>query len=207
MLKRTFDVLASGVGLIALLPLFLILGVLIRIDSHGPTFYRANRVGKGGQSFKLFKFRTMVVNADKMGPGITTASDPRITKMGRFLRRSKLDELPQLINVFKGDMSVVGPRPEDPRYVALYNAEQREVLNVKPGITSPASFAFRNEEEMLQGQDWENLYINEIMPEKLAIDLDYSKHSSLLLDLQIVCRTGLAILKAIFTSQERQNVE
>lgn len=206
MLKRAFDVLASGAGLIVLLPLFLILAVAIRLDTQGPIFYRAKRVGKDGALFRLYKFRTMVVDADKVGPGITTAGDARITKMGRFLRRSKLDELPQVINVIKGDMSIVGPRPEDPRYVEMYSAEQRGVLDVRPGITSPASFAFRNEEQMLHGQDWESIYINEIMPAKLAIDLEYSKHPSLLLDLKIIFQTAMAILKAIFTSPERQNV-
>lgn len=133
----------------------------------------------------------MVVGADKLGPGITTAQDPRVTPIGRFMRRTKLDELPQLVNVLKGEMSLVGPRPEDPRYVALYTPTQRQVLSVRPGITSPASLQFRNEAEALKGAGWEAVYINELMPAKLQIELDYLQRRTLLTDLRIILQTVL----------------
>jgi lipopolysaccharide/colanic/teichoic acid biosynthesis glycosyltransferase len=173
MIKRVFDLALSIPALVVLLPVLIGIAIAVRVDSRGPVFYRAQRVGKDGKLFRLFKFRTMITDADKRGPGITTAQDSRITRVGRFLRRTKLDEFPQLINVISGDMSLVGPRPEDPRYVALYTAEQRKVLSIRPGITSPASVEYRNEESLLHGEDWETRYIGEIMPAKLAIDLDY----------------------------------
>jgi lipopolysaccharide/colanic/teichoic acid biosynthesis glycosyltransferase len=128
MLKRGFDVVASGVGLVVLSPLFFVITIAVRLNSRGPVFYRARRVGRHGKEFLLYKFRSMITDADQIGPGITSAQDNRITSVGRFLRRTKLDELPQLINVVRGEMSLVGPRPEDPRYVELYTPEQREVL-------------------------------------------------------------------------------
>lgn len=195
MLKRFFDILASSAGLVVLSPVLIVLGVLVKLSSPGPVFYRATRVGRGGRHFELLKFRSMVVNADKIGPGVTGAADPRITPIGRFLRRTKLDELPQLINVLRGDMSVVGPRPEDPRYVALYTDEQRQVLSVRPGITSPASVAYRNEEALLTGADWEQHYINAVMPAKLAIDMKYACSPSLWQDLRIIGNTIKAIVK------------
>ncbi len=193
MAKRAFDVFLSAVGLLPLSPVFLVIAIAIRLDSPGPVFYRATRVGRDGKLFKLYKFRTMVADADKIGPGITTAGDPRVTRVGRFLRRTKLDEFPQLINVLKGEMSLVGPRPEDPRYVALYTPEQREVLRVRPGITSPASLRFRYEEGLLEGKNWEEYYIEEILPTKLAIDLEYVHTYNLLHDLIILFRTFVAI--------------
>src|SRR5260221_80666 len=164
MLKRACDIITSGVVLIVFFPLFLGVAIAIRIGSPGPVLYRVKRIGKGGREFRLYKFRSMVVDADKIGPGITTAQDNRITSVGRLLRRTKLDEFPQFLNVLVGDMSLVGPRPEDPRYVALYTAEQRHALDARPGITSPASVRYRNEEELLKGQDWETRYLTEIMP-------------------------------------------
>lgn len=195
MLKRLFDILASSSGLVVLSPVLVALGVIVKLSSPGPVFYRATRVGRGGRYFELLKFRSMVVNADKIGPAVTGASDPRIIPVGRFLRRTKLDELPQLINVLRGDMSVVGPRPEDPRYVALYTDEQRQVLNVRPGITGPASVAYRNEEALLTGADWEQHYINSVMPAKLTIDLKYACNPSLWRDLRIIGNTMRTILK------------
>ena len=194
MVKRLFDVVASGSGLILLSPLLLALALAVKLGSPGPIFYRANRVGRYGKHFKLLKFRSMVVNADRIGPAVTGAADPRITRVGRFLRRTKLDELPQLINVLRGEMSVVGPRPEDPCYVALYTHEQRQVLNVRPGITSPASVAYRNEETMLVGDDWEKHYVEQIMPAKLAVDLEYSRNASLWHDMRVI----LGTLRALF---------
>ncbi|KAB2853470.1 MAG: sugar transferase, partial [Anaerolineae bacterium] len=155
----------------------------------------AKRVGKDGREFRLYKFRTMVNNADKQGPGITAAGDNRITRVGRILRRAKLDELPQLINVLRGEMSLVGPRPEDPRYVALYDERQRTVLSVHPGITSLASVEYRNEEKILQGSDWEKLYIEKVMPDKLTLDLQYVENQSLWLDIKIISKTLLSLFK------------
>lgn len=195
MLKRTFDLLASALGLIILSPLFALIALLIRLTSPGPVFYRARRVGQGGREFTLYKFRSMVADADRRGPGITAAGDPRVTSIGRVLRRTKLDELPQLWNVLRGDMSLVGPRPEDPRYVALYTPEQRRVLDVRPGITSLASIEYRNEEAVLHGPDWEQRYIHEVMPAKLAIDLRYVQRATLFTDLLIILRTLLALFR------------
>jgi lipopolysaccharide/colanic/teichoic acid biosynthesis glycosyltransferase len=169
------------------------IGIAIKLDDGRPVFYRALRVGKGGAPFRLLKFRTMFVDADKRGPGITSKGDSRVTRTGRFLRRTKLDELPQLINVVKGEMSLVGPRPEDPRYVALYTPEQRQVLSVAPGITSAASLAYRHEEQLLSSDDWEILYRTQVMPAKLAIDLDYLRRRTLWTDVKLIFRTIAAV--------------
>jgi lipopolysaccharide/colanic/teichoic acid biosynthesis glycosyltransferase len=195
MMKRAFDFTASAVGLIVLSPIMALIALAIRLDSPGPIFYRATRVGLGGRPFTLYKFRSMVVNADKIGPGITSSNDARITCIGRILRRTKLDELPQLFNVLWGDMSLVGPRPEDPRYVALYTPQQRQVLNVPPGITSLASVRYRNEEAILKGENWEMRYVQVVMPSKLTIDLDYVENATLLQDLYILWRTLLALFR------------
>ena len=171
------------------------IAILIKLDSPGPVFHRAVRVGKGAKNFNLYKFRSMVSGAASQGPGITSQGDPRITRIGRWLRKFKLDELPQLINVMKGEMSLVGPRPEDPRYVALYNPEQRRILEVLPGITSAASIYYRHEEQMLSGLNWEISYIQNVMPEKLRMDLDYLEQSNFFSDLILLWRTFLAIFK------------
>ncbi|MBN1565640.1 MAG: sugar transferase [Anaerolineae bacterium] len=196
MLKRAFDVIFSAVGLVILAPLFLILALLVRITSPGPAFYHAQRVGKDGQAFTLIKFRTMVSGAAQQGPGITVANDRRVTPIGRWLRQTKLDELPQLINVLRGEMSFVGPRPEDPRYVALYTPAQRAVLNVRPGITSQASLQYRHEEHLLKTQDWEDVYVHQIMPAKLAIDLEYVQQATLWGDLKLIITTILDMVKS-----------
>jgi len=192
-LRRVMDIVASLAGIILLSPLFIIVAVAIKRDTPGPVFYRARRVGRHGQEFRLFKFRTMITHAEKMGPGITASGDSRITKVGRFLRRTKIDELPQLFNVLVGDMSLVGPRPEDPRYVALYTPKQREVLDVRPGITSAASLTYRHEEQLLHGDDWETVYRDQVLPDKLAIDLDYLEHRTLVSDLKLISRTIAAV--------------
>lgn len=192
MLKRAFDLVASGAGLIILSPLLLGIALAVRLTSSGPALYRARRVGRYGKEFTLYKFRSMVAGAERSGPGITAAGDSRITGVGRFLRRTKLDELPQLINVLHGDMSLVGPRPEDPRYVALYTPEQRRILDYRPGITSMASLTYRNEEQMLTGEDWERVYIEQVMPAKLAIDLEYAQRANLPRDIAVILRTVLA---------------
>lgn len=193
MAKRLFDVVASAMGLVILSPLFLVIAVAIKANSQGPVFYRGLRVGQYGRPFRIYKFRTMVTDADKTGPGITPAQDNRVTSVGRVLRRFKLDEFPQLFNVLKGEMSLVGPRPEDPRYVALYTPEQREILNYRPGITSPASIKYRNESAVLAGDDWETRYMNEILPVKLALDLEYVRSQSLLTDIAVIMKTLLML--------------
>lgn len=189
MTKRMFDIVASFAGLVGLSPLFLGIALAIKLGSSGPILYRGTRVGRHGKLFQIYKFRTMIVGADKMGPGITTAVDNRVTPIGKFLRRFKLDEFPQLLNVLKGEMSLVGPRPEDPRYVALYTPAQREILNHRPGITSPASVKYRNESAALTDDDWERKYVQEIMPEKLAIDAEYFRRAGLGDDLRTIAQT------------------
>lgn len=193
--KRALDLVLSAALLVALSPLLLLIALLVRQSSPGPVFYRATRVGRDGKLFKLYKFRSMVVNADKVGPAITTSGDSRITPIGRRLRDSKLDELPQLINVLKGEMSLVGPRPEDPRYVKLYTPEQQRILSVAPGITSPGSIRYRHEEAQLSGPDWETKYINEVLPAKLALDLQYVNKASVYQDIAILWQTARAVLQ------------
>lgn len=195
MIQRTIDLVAATLGLIALAPLFLVIAAMIKLTSPGPAFHRAERVGKDGALFTLFKFRSMQAGAAAAGPGITKSGDDRITTVGRWLRRSKMDELPQLLNVFRGDMSLVGPRPEDPRYVTLYSPEQRRILSARPGITSAASVQYRHEESMLTGNDWEKQYVNEVMPAKLRIDLDYLNRRTTSSDMGILWQTVLALFR------------
>jgi lipopolysaccharide/colanic/teichoic acid biosynthesis glycosyltransferase len=190
---RVLDLSASAAGLFLLFPLFLILAVLVKLDSPGPVFYRARRAGQFGRPFTLYKFRSMRADADQTGPAITTANDRRITKMGHFLRRTKLDELPQLINVLKGEMSLVGPRPEDMSYIEFYTSEQSKILNIRPGITSMASLQYRDEASELVGAEWEKMYITEIMPAKLAIDLDYMTRRTLWSDIVLIAKTIVTI--------------
>lgn len=192
--RRWFDAPAALAGLVALSPLLLVTAALVKLTSPGPAFHRAERVGKGARRFRLYKFRTMAADAARRGPGITRTGDSRITPLGRWLRRFKLDELPQLINVVLGDMSLVGPRPEDPRYVARYSPEQCRVLGVRPGLTSPASIRYRAEETLLAADDWETVYLNTILPDKLNIELDYLQRRTLLTDLAVVWRTLLALV-------------
>jgi lipopolysaccharide/colanic/teichoic acid biosynthesis glycosyltransferase len=193
--KRMFDIAGATLGLVLAGPLLLILAVAIKIESRGPVFFRGVRVGLHGHRFRIFKFRSMVADAEQSGPGITAAGDSRVTRLGRLLRRFKLDELPQLLNVLKGEMSLVGPRPEDPRYVAHYTAEQRRVLSVRPGITGAASVRYRHEEVLLRGPDWETVYLTVIMPDKLKIDLAYIEHWSFGSDLKVLVQTGAALYR------------
>jgi len=193
--RRAFDLLVALLGLALVSPLFLIVAGLIKLCDPGPILYRAQRVGKDGKSFRVYKFRTMVADADRLGPGITVAGDHRITPIGRWLRRTKLDEVPQLLNVVSGEMSLVGPRPEDPRYVQHYTALQRQVLRMKPGITSPASVSYRHEEHLLQGEDWERTYLEQVLPAKLAIELEYMQRRTLWSDLTVLVRTALALCR------------
>jgi lipopolysaccharide/colanic/teichoic acid biosynthesis glycosyltransferase len=193
MIKRVFDFVAACLGLVIQSPVFVLIALWVKLDSPGPVFYRGERVGKDGRLFRICKFRTMVAQAALAGPGITTKADRRVTRVGKFLRRTKLDELPQLMNVLCGEMSLVGPRPEDPRYVAFYTPEQRRVLSVRPGMTSLASVRYRDESSLLTGDDWERLYIEQIMPHKLAIEIEYLQHSGPWSDMQILLRTLWAL--------------
>jgi lipopolysaccharide/colanic/teichoic acid biosynthesis glycosyltransferase len=194
--KRLFDLFCSVLGLLVLSPLFLLISVWIKLDSKGPVFFKQLRVGKAGRCFSIYKFRTMVTDAPNMGRPITLAQDPRITKCGAFLRKYKLDELPQLINVIRGEMSLVGPRPEVPDYVHLYNEEQKQVLSVTPGLTDEASIQYRNESHLLSDtRDAERLYIEQIMPDKLRINLEYIRESSMKHDLKIMVKTLWAVVK------------
>jgi len=192
--RRGLDLFASVVGLTVLSPILTAIGVLVKLDSPGPVFHVAERVGQQGRTFRLYKFRTMAVGSDRTGPRITPAGDSRITRAGRFLRRTKVDELPQLFNVLKGDMSLVGPRPESPHYVRLYTPLQREVLRVRPGITGAASLEYRDEASLLASADAETRYITEIMPRKLSIELEYLAGRTLVGDLRLMLRTILVLL-------------
>ncbi|WP_207214114.1 sugar transferase [Brumimicrobium glaciale] len=190
MLKRLFDIVSSAIGLLFLSPVFLVVFIWIKLDSKGPVFYKQVRVGKGGKDFKILKFRSMHQDADK-GSLITIGGrDPRVTRSGYYIRKYKLDELPQLINVLKGDMSIVGPRPEVRRYVDLYSKEQLRVLTVKPGITDIASIKYRNENELLEkAEDPDKVYIETIMPDKLKYNLEYIDQQSFMFDIKLIFRT------------------
>lgn len=194
-MRRIFDFALSAIGLVVLAPMFAVVMAAIKLHDSGPVFHRSQRVGLNGKVFVLFKFRTMIVNAHHIGPGITSADDQRITPVGRFLRRYKLDEFPQLINVVRGEMALVGPRPEDPRYTAMYNEDQRRILSIRPGITSPASLHFKDEHAFLAGPDWHENYLTEVAPRKIAIDLDYFGRNTLWTDLGIIFRTLLTIVR------------
>jgi len=192
MLKRSFDILSSLIAFILLSPLFLIISVIIKLTSSGPVFYKGKRVGKGGEIFLMHKFRSMVANADKIGSGLTKYGDNRITGIGKFLRKTKIDELPNLIDVIKGDMSIVGPRPESPSYTQYYDERQKKALHVRPGVTGLAQLQNRREELKLKNQaDPDAYYIHELMPKKLEIDLYYVENRNLMLDLKIILKTFL----------------
>jgi lipopolysaccharide/colanic/teichoic acid biosynthesis glycosyltransferase len=197
MAKRLFDILCAGLGLLLLSPLLLVVAAWVKLDSRGPVMFRQERVGRFGRSFRIHKFRTMRVDAPTLGPQITVGDDARITRSGRWLRASKVDELPQLWDVLRGAMSLVGPRPEVPRYVALYPAELRAlVLSVRPGITDPASLSFRNESELLaQAEDPEREYVEVVMPMKLRLAADYVRNASLGGDIRLILAT-LGAIKA-----------
>jgi lipopolysaccharide/colanic/teichoic acid biosynthesis glycosyltransferase len=191
---RCIDLLGAGIGLLVLSPVLLTLAVAIKVTSPGPALFRSIRVGQNARPFTLYKFRSMIEMAPKVGPAITAVDDPRVTSLGAGLRRTKLDELPQLLNVLKGDMSLVGPRPEDPTYVDLYSPEQMAILHAKPGMTSPASLRYRDEQAHLTGDDWKYRYVHEVMPAKLAIDLDYMRRRSLWSDLKVISATVACLL-------------
>ncbi len=189
---RALDVAVSLAAIFFLSPLFAVIAVAVKLTSPGPLFYRGPRVGRFGEEFSILKFRTMRSGA--AGPSITRAGDPRVTRAGRFLRRWKLDELPQFMNVLRGEMSLVGPRPEVPEYVLLYSAEERSVLRVRPGITSPASLRYRDEEALLTGEAWRDEYVNRIMRDKLRIDIEWLDRRTVASDLRLLARTAASLL-------------
>jgi lipopolysaccharide/colanic/teichoic acid biosynthesis glycosyltransferase len=193
--KILFDSCTAALGLVITSPLLVICAALIRLNDGGPAIFRQRRVGQNGRPFQLIKFRTMVEGAQENGPTITVRGDARLTSIGRFLRRTKLDELPQLWNVLRGEMSLVGPRPEVPEYVSTYSERQRGVLRWKPGITGPASLLYVDEEEILAGRkDCESAYLHEVMPRKLEIDLRYCERMSFLGDVKLIAATLRAVV-------------
>lgn len=196
MLKRLFDIVISGCGIIVLSPLFLVIAIWIKLDSKGPVFYRQVRVGKENKDFRIFKFRSMKEGSDNGSLVTIGERDSRITRSGHFIRKFKLDELPQLINVFTGDMSLVGPRPEVRHYVDYWTPKQMHVLDVRPGITDPASIKFRNENDLLDKvENPEEYYINIIMQEKIRLYLEYVENHSLWYDIKLIFQT----IKVVFT--------
>jgi lipopolysaccharide/colanic/teichoic acid biosynthesis glycosyltransferase len=195
-MKRLFDFLFSGIGLLFLLPLFPVTAILIKTESRGPVFFIQKRTGKDFKSFKLHKFRTMVADADRQGPLITSKDDPRITRIGKFLRKTKIDELPHLWNVFKGDMSFVGPRPEVSKYIEMFRDDYREILKVKPGITDYAAIEFRDEERILkQFNNIEEGYIKEVLPRKIHLYKKYQREKGLMTDIKLILLTLWKISK------------
>ncbi len=193
--KRIFDLFFSIIGLIILMPIFIIIAVWIKLNSSGPVIFRQVRIGRFEKSFRIYKFRTMVADAEEKGSQITTGEDPRITRVGRFLRQYKLDELPQLVNVFVGDMSIVGPRPEVPRYVEMFHNQYRDVLTVKPGLTDYAAIEFRDEEGLLrQYANPEEGYIKEVLPKKIELYKKYLTERSLGTDIKVILLTLKKIL-------------
>ncbi|HLW59018.1 MAG TPA: sugar transferase [bacterium] len=194
MVKRVFDLFASMLALLLLFPILLAIALLLKLESGGPVFFRQRRLGLGTRVFEIYKFRTMSPGAEMEGPRITVKNDARVTRLGRTLRRFDLDELPTLINVLKGDMSFVGPRPEVPEYLAYYSEEQKRVFTVKPGLVDPVTLAFRNEAELLTGEDAERKYTREILPRKLTLNLEYIQRQNLLSDAVVIARTLATVL-------------
>jgi lipopolysaccharide/colanic/teichoic acid biosynthesis glycosyltransferase len=196
MLKRLFDIVSSLLGLILISPVLVTLAIMIKKEDRGSVFYRGVRVGRFGKLFRIFKFRTMVLNAEKLGGASTADDDPRITRAGKFIRKFKLDELPQLINVLKGEMSIVGPRPEVQMYVDMFTEEEKAILNVRPGITDWASIWNPDEGAILAGSpDPEKTYMEKIRPEKIRLQLKYVRERSFWNDLKIIAQTIIAIVK------------
>ena len=195
-MKRLFDIVAAAAGLIVLCPLFAVIAVLIKWDSDGPVFFRQSRIGRHFRPFFIYKFRTMLSDAPAIGPLLTVGDDPRITRVGRWLRRTKLDELPQLINILTGDMSFVGPRPEVERYVRLFRTEYAEILQVRPGITDLASLKYRAESTLLaRSPKPEEEYVTRILPDKLRLGQQYVRELSLGRDVMLIARTLAAVVR------------
>jgi lipopolysaccharide/colanic/teichoic acid biosynthesis glycosyltransferase len=196
--KRAFDLAVSLVALLLLVPVLLVIALAVWLDSPGPVLYRQERVTRGGRLFRLLKFRTMVVDADRLAPNVSAAGDPRVTRVGRFLRRSYLDELPQLVNVVRGDMSLVGPRPETPEFVALFTPEERRVLTVRPGLAGPSTLAFMDEAELLAtAEDPVSYYTSTVLHQRVRADLTYLERCSLGYDIRLLCTQVLAIVRQL----------
>src|SRR5262249_26173556 len=197
MLKRLFDIVVSLVGLICFLPLLLLAAVLIKLDSAGPVFFRQTRIGMGFRPFQILKFRTMVQESSPRGQSITVGDDPRITRVGWFLRKTKIDELPQLINVLRGEITFVGPRPEVPQYVELFRQDYEEILKMRPGITDSASLKYRHEAALLgQSRNPEEEYIRRVLPDKIKLEKEYIRRSSFMFDLKLIFKTLLTIFES-----------
>jgi lipopolysaccharide/colanic/teichoic acid biosynthesis glycosyltransferase len=193
-MKRLFDVIFSFLGLILLAPLFVIVAVLIKLESRGTVFFVQERIGKDFKPFSIYKFRSMINDAFEKGPPVTIGNDERITRIGKLLRRTKIDELPQLINILCGDMSFVGPRPELKKYVEMFRSDYEKLLEVRPGITDPASIKFSDEASMLSSsEDWEKKYVSIILPEKIKLALEYVENHNIFLDLRLIFRTVLRV--------------
>lgn len=197
-MKRAFDFSVALAGLVMTSPILAAAALAVKLSSPGPAFYAGPRVGRGGELFEIHKLRTMRTGADTAGPAVTAGDDPRVTAVGRMLRRTKLDELPQLWNVVKGDMSLVGPRPEHPAFVARYTAEQRRLLDVRPGMTGPSALAFIDEEQELRGGRAEERYVDRVMPQKLDLELRYLERASFRSDLGVLLRTAALVLSRPF---------
>lgn len=193
-MKRTFDFVTASLGFAMTSPLLLAAAIAVKLDSPGPAFYSGPRVGRNGKQFQIHKLRTMRTDADLDGPAVTAADDSRVTGVGRWLRRTKADELPQLLNVIKGEMSLVGPRPEHPDFVKHYSPQHRRLLHVRPGMTGPTALAFLDEEEILRGGDSTATYVREVLGDKLDADLSYVESATFAGDLKILARTGFALL-------------
>jgi len=194
MAKRAFDLVCSIPGIVILSPLLLVVALAVRLSSPGPVIFRSRRVGRNGREFDLLKFRTMTKEAPQTGPAITFGRDPRITPLGALLRSTKIDELPQLLNVVLGQMSLVGPRPEVPEYVRLYTSEQRAVLNLMPGITDPASIKYARESELLgESEDPETHYVQHVMPDKIRLNLEYAARANVWTDFLLILKTLIKI--------------
>jgi lipopolysaccharide/colanic/teichoic acid biosynthesis glycosyltransferase len=193
--KRVFDIAVSLAALILLVPVLAVIALLVKLSSPGPVFYRQRRVSRGGRLFQLFKFRTMVVGADRLAPNVSATGDPRVTRVGSFLRRSYLDELPQLLNVLRGDMSLVGPRPETPEFVDLYTPEERRVLTVRPGLAGPSTLAFMDEADLLaRAPDPVSFYETTVLHERVRADLAYLERRSMGYDIRLLAQQVMAIV-------------
>jgi lipopolysaccharide/colanic/teichoic acid biosynthesis glycosyltransferase len=196
--KRVFDICVSLVSLLLLTPVLLAIALAVKLSSPGPVFYRQERVSRNGRLFRLLKFRTMVVGADRLAPNVSATGDPRVTGVGGFLRRWYLDELPQLLNVLRGDMSLVGPRPETPEFVALYTQEERRVLAVRPGLAGPSTLAFMDEAELLAREpDPVSYYVTTVLHDRVLADLTYLERSSVGYDVRLLCKQVLAIARRL----------
>ena len=195
MLKRLFDIIACLGSILLLFPLFAVVAIIIKVNSPGPVFYRGRRTGLDGKPFRIFKFRTMVVDAEKIGGPSTALNDPRLTEIGKFLRKYKIDELPQLINILRGEMSSVGPRPQVEKYTKLYNDEEQVILSVRPGLTDYASIKFINLDQILGDESVDERYLKEIEPEKNKLRMKYAKEQSFRIDIQIILMTLMQMLK------------